>query len=590
MSARAGDAFGKLLKRYRLAAALTQEALAERARLGVRSIQALEGGGSRPQRDTVRRLVAALVLDEGDRTRFAAAGTPAPRGIPAGSVVAPPPRHALNPRHNLPRALSSLVGREAERREVPALLGEARLVTLTGSGGVGKTRLALAVAGELVDHYPDGVWLVELAAQAEPVLVPGAVAAALDVREEPGRLLTATLQDSLRDRRLLLVLDNCEHLVAACADLAAALLRACPGLRILATSREGLQVSGECLWRVPSLTVPDPGHPLPPELTGSYEAVRLFVARARERRSDFTLNSQNARAVAEICARLDGIPLAIELAAARVGSLAVEGVAARLDDRFRLLTGGPRTALPRQRTLRAALVWSYDLLSEQEQVLLDSLSVFVGGWTLQAAEAVCGVGGAEGERLGGSADLPDVGTWEVLDLLDRLVNKSLVQAEERAGGEVRYALLETVRQYGQERLSAAGDAEATRRRHLAYFLALAEEAAPRLTDPEQGVWLGRLEADHDNLRAALGWARDSGVAEPALRLAAALWRFWATRGYLSEGRGWLEAVLADSEQRWPTARAMALNGSGILAHHQGEYGRAETLHEESLALRRALED
>ncbi|MGH2344603.1 MAG: helix-turn-helix domain-containing protein, partial [Chloroflexota bacterium] len=241
MSARAGDAFGKLLKRYRLAAALTQEALAERARLGVRSIQALEGGGSRPQRDTVRRLVAALVLDEGDRTRFAAAGTPAPRGIPAGSVVAPPPRHALNPRHNLPRALSSLVGREAERREVPALLGEARLVTLTGSGGVGKTRLALAVAGELVDHYPDGVWLVELAAQAEPVLVPGAVAAALDVREEPGRLLTATLQDSLRDRRLLLVLDNCEHLVAACAALVGALLRACPHLRILATSREGLE-------------------------------------------------------------------------------------------------------------------------------------------------------------------------------------------------------------------------------------------------------------------------------------------------------------------------------------------------------------
>jgi predicted ATPase/class 3 adenylate cyclase len=488
----------------------------------------------------------------------------------------PPLLSPQAPRHNLPLALSSLIGREADQGEVLALLAEARLVTLTGTGGVGKTRLALAVAAELVDQYPDGVWLAELAALAESELATGAVAQALGVREEPGRPLTATLIAHLKAKRLLLVLDNCEHLVGACAALAGALLRACPGLRILATSREGLEIAGEHRYRVPSLSVPDPRHLPPPELTGSYEAVRLFVARATERRPYFGLTPQNARMVAAVCARLDGIPLAIELAAARVGSLSVEGIAARLDDRFRLLTGGARDALPRQRTLRAALDWSYDLLSEAEQALLDRLSVFAGGWTLTAAEVV---GAGEG-----------VEDWGVLDLLGSLVHKSLVQAEERAGGELRYALLETVRQYGLERLAAAGGAPAVRDRHLAHFLALAAEAEPHLTGAGQMEWLARLEGEHDNLRAALSWARAQADGERGLRLAAALCWFWYMRGDLSEGRGWLAEALARASTAPAALRATALNGAGNLASDQGEYGQAEVLYEQALALRRELGD
>jgi predicted ATPase/class 3 adenylate cyclase len=478
-------------------------------------------------------------------------------------------------RHNLPAAPSSFVGREHERAAVRTLLAEARLVTLVGSGGVGKTRLALAVAEELVDHYRDGVWLVELAALAEDRLVPQTVLETLGTREEAGRPLLATLTDHLKDRRLLLVLDNCEHLVTACAALAEAVLRRCPGVRILTTSREGLEVAGEHRYRVPSLPIPDPDHLPPPERLAESAAVALFVARARERRGDFVLTAQNARAVAQVCARLDGIPLAIELAAARVDSLGVEGLATRLDDRFRLLTGGPRTALPRQRTLRAALDWSYDLLSEPEQLLLDRLSVFAGGWTLAAAEAVCAGEGVE--------------DWEVLDLLCSLVNKSLVQTEQ-AGGQVRYTLLETVRQYGQERLAVAGRVERPRDRHLAWYLALAEEAAPHLQSAEQVLYIDRLEREHDNVRAALRWARERGAAEERLRLAGALGYFWLTRGYSGEGRGWLEGALAAGAEGSAVARARALTAAGDLASWQGDFSAGVVRLEQSLALYRALGD
>jgi len=494
MGVRASGAFGELLKGYRLAAGLTQEALAERAGLGVRSVQAVEGGGSRPRRDTLRRLADALALGASERALLLAAGTPAPRRSPAGDVPAPP----SPARHNLPLAPSALIGREAERAVVLALLGEARLVTLTGSGGVGKTRLALAAAEALVEQYPDGVWLVELAALAEDRLVAQTVLETLGTPEEPSRPMLATLTDYLQDRLLLLLLDNCEHLVGACAALVEAVLRRCPGVRVLTTSREGLDVAGEQRYRVPSLPVPNLAHLPPPERLAESAAVALFLARARERRPDFALTAQNARTVAHVCARLDGIPLAIELAAARVDSLGVEGLAARLDGCFRLLTGGPRTALPRQRTLRAALDWSYDLLTESEQLLLDRLSVFAGGWTLAAAEATCAGDGIE--------------QWEILDLLGGLVGKSLVQAEE-AGGAVRYGLLETVRQYGRERLAASGAAGAVRDRHLAWYLALAEQAAPHLwAAADLGAWLDHLEAEHDNLRAALRWARERGGA------------------------------------------------------------------------------
>ncbi len=492
----------------------------------------------------------------------------------------PPLLSPQAPRHNLPLALSSLIGREAEQGDVLALLATARLVTLTGSGGVGKTRLALAVAAELMDQYADGIWLVELAPLSEPSLVPAAVAQVLGVREEPSRPLTATLVDHLKDKRLLLFLDNCEHLVAACADLAAALLRACPGLSMLATSREGLEIAGEQRWRVPSLSVPDPRHLPPPELTGSFEAVRLFVARAKERHADFALTAQNARAAAQICARLDGIPLAIELAAARMPALGVEGLAARLDDRFSLLTGGSRDALPRQRTLRAALAWSYDLLTEQEQLLLDRLSVFAGGCTLAAVETVCAGDGVE--------------KWEMLDLLGGLVNKSLVQTEERQGGEMRYTLLETVRQYGQERLAAGDTAEGPQDRHLACFLALAEEAAPQIAGPEQAAWLERLEIEHDNLRAALGRAVDHERSTLALNLVGELWSFWSARGHLSEGRRWLDLALAmpgsglDADEA--VARLVALHGATMLAIGQADLPHATELAALNMTQARALGD
>ena len=478
-------------------------------------------------------------------------------------------------RHNLPRALTALVGREAEQGEVLALLTATPLVTLVGSGGVGKTRLALAVAGELVDQYPDGIWLAELAALAESGLVPGAVAQVLGLREEAGHPLITTLIEHLKHKRLLLVLDNCEHLVASCAALAATLLRACPQLQLLATSREGLEVAGEQRYRVPSLPVPDLARLPPPELLAESAAVALFLARAHERRPDFVLTAQNTRAVAQVCARLDGIPLAIELAAARMGSLSVEGIAARLDDRFRLLAGGARDVLPRQQTLRATLDWSYDLLSEAEQLLLDRLSVFAGGCTLAAATSVCAGDG--------------VADWEVLDLLDRLVNKSLVQTEE-AGGEVRYGLLETVRQYGQERLATAGQAETVRDRHLANFLALTEEAAPQLVGADQAAWLDQLEAEHDNLRAALSWAHERGASEAGLRLAAAAWRFWWTRGYLGEGRRWLEGALTADDGSAPGARVRALTAVSFLTAVHGDTARALTLLHESLACGRGIGD
>jgi non-specific serine/threonine protein kinase len=582
------ESFSALLRRYRLAAGLTQAELAERAGLSVKGLSLLENGKRQtPYPHTVTLLARALGLTASEAATLeaavsrgrvpASADAATARGeaaAPAGSMLpfVPAP---LGPRSNLPVQPTSFIGREQEQAEVVALLRRAPLLTLTGSGGVGKTRLGLAVAGGLVDHYPDGVWLVELAALAEPGLVPGAVAQVVGVREKVGRPLTAALTDHLKEQHLLLVLDNCEHLVAACAALGDALLRTCPHLRILATSREALEVAGEQRYRVPSLPVPDLAHLPPPERLAEAAAAALFLARAQDRRTDFALTAQNAQAVAQVCARLDGIPLAIELAAARVDSLPVEAIAARLDDRFKLLTRGARDALPRQQTLRATLDWSYDLLSEPEKVLLDRLSVFAGGCTLTAAEAVCAGEGVE--------------DWEVLELLDRLVNKSLVQTEE-AGGDLRYRLLETVRQYGQEQLAAAGRATELRDRHLAWYLALAEEVAPHLLGAEQVPYLDHLDGEHDNLRAALRWAQEGGAAEEGLRLAGALGHFWETRGYYGEGRGWLEGALAVGAEGSAAARARAFNHAGEVAQWQGDFGAAVGWFEQSLALYRALGD
>jgi len=480
---------------------------------------------------------------------------------------------------NLPAPLTGFVGRAWERHEVADILAATRLLTLTGPGGCGKTRLALEVAGALVETYPDGVWHVELAMLRDAAILAGVVAGALGVVEQADRLQHDTLRDFLRPRAALLLLDNCEHLIDGCAALATDLLSACPGLRLLTTSREALGVSGETIWRVPGLSVPPADARPEPTSLLRFEAVQLLRARARASRADFALTTGNAPAVMQICQRLDGLPLAIELAAARLATLSVNDVATRLDDCFGLLTGGNRTALPRQQTLRATMEWSYGLLSAEEQRLLRQLSMFAGGCAGEAAVAVCGEEGAP--------------SGAVLDLLGGLVAKSLVGLDD-ANGTGRYRLLETVRQYGWERLEESGEATETRHKHAAYYLALAEEAEPALTGPDQGRWLQRLDREYDNLRAALRRSRDSREPEIGLRLAAALWRFWYTHGHLSEGRAWLEGFLVAVE---PVAtalpasvRAAALYGMGVLAWAQGDYDRTTALCVDSLVLCQDLGD
>jgi predicted ATPase/class 3 adenylate cyclase/Flp pilus assembly protein TadD len=484
-----------------------------------------------------------------------------------------PPLKSLDARpNNLPIQLTSFIGREHEIMEVKKLLSTARLLTLSGAGGVGKTRVAIQVAAELLETFEDGVWMVELVGLSDPALVPHTVASALRVREQSGRPPLTTLADFLQPKHVLLVLDNCEHLVTACGQLAEALLRVCPTLRILATSREALSIPGEAIWRVPSLSLPDPRGPQSPEALTRYEAVRLFVERAVFSQPGFALIRSTAPAVVQICCRLDGIPLAIELAAARTKVLAVEQIAARLDDRFQLLAGGSRTVLPRHRTLRAAMDWSYDLLLEPERVLLRRLSVFAGGWTLEAAEAVCSGDGVE--------------KAVVLDLLTQLVDKSLLVAETQ-NGEARYRLLETVRQYGRDRLVESGESDRLHTSHLHFFLRQAE-AVQNLSGPAEDVWRQRMETEHDNMRATLEWSWAKQDTEATLRLAAALASFWNVRGYWTEGRKWLEAALAATSGASSILRGEAFDAAGALAWFQGDIGCAVARFEESIALSRAL--
>jgi predicted ATPase/DNA-binding SARP family transcriptional activator/DNA-binding CsgD family transcriptional regulator len=492
-----------------------------------------------------------------------------PVSSPKGEIFDPP-------RHNLPAPRTSFVGRDREIVEEKRALSMTRLLTLTGAGGSGKTRLALEVARDCVGAYPDGVWLAELAGLSEGDLVPQAVAAALGVKERPGQPLTVTLGEFLRAKQTLLVVDNCEHLLESTAGLVDILLDSCPHLRILATSREALDVTGEVRWIVPPLLVPEPqGTPSSAdsssfEVLEGYESVRLFIERARGRDPTFSLSLQNARAVAEICWRLEGIPLAIELAAARVGTLSLEQISERLVGSLELLTRGGRTAVPRQRTLKGTLDWSYDLLSESEQTLFDRLSVFMGGWTLEAASMV-----AKGEG---------VEEGEVLDLLSGLVEKSLVMVRGGDPGGARYRLLEPVRQYALDKLEESDEAEEARRRHAEFFLALAEDAEPRLRGAEDVEWLERLEREHDNLRAALSWALERGEVELALRLAGALWTFWQAHGHEGERRKWLEEALANDDRASVAARAKALEGMCWMAIDQRDLDRAEATAQAGLKL------
>ncbi len=411
--------------------------------------------------------------------------------------------------NNLPAQLSSFIGRENEIAQLQRAMQMTRLLTLIGAGGAGKTRLSLRLAEHLLDAFPDGVWFIELARLSDPALIPQTIATTLGLRDEAGNL-AQTLKNYLERKALLLVFDNCEHLIDAAAQWAETLLQAAPKLKIVASSREGLNLAGEQVFHVPSLPLPEGERVITPDGLTQSAAARLFIERAMTANDHFRVTEQNAQAIAQICRRLDGIPLAIELAAARVKALSVEQIAARLDDVFRLLSGGSRTAMLRQQTLAAAMDWSYNLLSKPERALLQRLAVFAGGWTLDAAEQIC------------AGD--EIESFDVLDLLTQLVNKSLVVAENSADGAARYRFLETLRQFARYRLYEAEAVEAVSDKHLDFFVAFAETARAHLRGPEQIEWLARLDAEHDNLRAALTWAISENPtrAAQAFRLTGAL--------------------------------------------------------------------
>jgi predicted ATPase len=573
--------FGELLRFLRRRAGFTQRELSIGVGYSESQISRLEANQRPPDEASLAaRFVPALHLEvEREWTarllELAAvsrsAAEPEERELLVATASAP---------HNLPIQLTSFIGRERDIAEVKRLLATSRLLTMTGAGGTGKTRLALQVAAGLLDAsaFPDGVWLIELAPLAEPVLVPQSVATVLGLRETPGRPITAVLVDDLGPKRALLVLDNCEHLIAACAELAELLLRTCPRLTILATSREALGIAGESAYQVPSLSLPQPNQLNSLDAVAQSEAVRLLVERAVGVQAGFALTRANLSAVVQVCQQLDGMPLAIELAVARLRMLPLGEIAARLDDRFRLLTGGHRTALPRHQTLQALIDWSYELLTGPEQILLRRLAVFAGGWTLEAAEAVCAGDG--------------VAAGDVFDLLGHLIDKSLVQVDRLAAtGGAWYRLLETIRQYALSKLTASGEADAVRRPHAAYYLTLWEKNRGNAIGRAPRPWVDRVEMELDNLRAALIWSQSPmGNAELGLRLSGAVSPLLV--GY-TETRVWLEGALAhaDAERaEYRQARAVALKWLAELDTELADYASARAHLTQSLMLFQKLGD
>jgi predicted ATPase len=565
--------FGAWLRQKRRSLDLTQKAFADQIGCAEVTIRRLEADVYKPSNELALVLFEKLGIPEPERpdwVRFARGLTEYPQHISTSPV--------REQKNNLPIPLTSFIGREKEIETVKHLITShdaGRLLTFTGAGGSGKTRLALEVATQLSDIFPDGVWFIELAPLTDPALVPQSLLTTLGLSEQAGRSALTIVSDFLQPKRVLLILDNCEHLIQACAQLAESLLRACPALHILVTSREALGMAGETLYLVPTLTTPDPAHANLVTLP-HFEAVQLFVERAQTALPGFELTADNTLAVAQVCHQLDGIPLALELAAARVKALQVEQIAARLAEhnQFRLLTTGSRTALPRHQTLHALIDWSYNLLSKPERLLLQRLSVFVGGCTLEAAEAVCVGEGVEAD--------------DILDLMTQLVNKSLVISEREQGQKVRYLMLETIRQYASERLFKAGEAELMRNRHLDYFLHWAEEAGSRLREAKQMEWFSKIEAENDNLRTALEWSlTQAEYGEASLRLAGALFLFWDRSGSTSEGRAWLARALANNTApARGAALAQALYADGWLAQCQSDT-TAPALFEESISLWRA---
>lgn len=574
--------FGEWVRRRRKALDLTQGQLAESVGCAAITIRRIEADSLRPSRQISERLADCLVIPADDRVAFlqAARAERAVDRLSSPAEVAPPSPPVVTRRSNLPLALTSFVGRTSEVAELTQLLQSSRLITITGIGGTGKTRLGLHLAQTLIDSYADGVWLVGIAPVRDPYFVVQAVANVLGIHEQAGQPLLRTLTDALRDKQVLLLLDNCEHLTEACSELSAALLQDCARLQILATSHEPLNLLGEQLYPLPPLATPL-AHVLHAfDDLDQVESVRLFCERARAVQPSFALSAANAAVIAEICRRLDGLPLAIELAVVHIRHFPLELLLERLHQPLALLVSGPRNLPERQQTLRTTIDWSYHLLSPAEQRLFAGLGVFVGGWTLAAAEAVCGAL-VETEAA-------------LVDVLTALLDKSLIRPMESAAPP-RFVMLETIRLYAHERLAESDAGARLHWQHASFYLALVERAEPELAGAQAGEWLDRLAQEHENLRAALTWLLSGADQlerrlEQALRLCAGLWRFWWLRGYLHEGRRWLDQTLARPEPVDPALRGRVLRGAGVIARTQGDLAAATALISEGLKIAKVLDD
>jgi predicted ATPase/DNA-binding XRE family transcriptional regulator len=557
--------FGVWLRKQRRALDLSRQAFANQIGCAEVTLRRIEAGTLKPSKELANILLDKLGIPNTERSQWISFA----RGL--SDFPSQSHQSSNKPITNLPAPLTTFIGREKEQSEVVGLIAKHRLVTLTGSGGVGKTRLSIRVGEQVLGNYPAGVWLVELAPILDPLLVPRITAIAIGLRDEPQRPVIDMLSDYLHEKQILIILDNCEHLLDSCSQLVDTLLKRCPSLEILATSREALGMLGEAVYHVPSLELPDIDQLL--EKFREYESVRLFEERAQLVQVNFSLTIENAPSVAKICNRLDGIPLAIELTAARISMFSTQQIAVRLQESFDILTIGNRTALPRHQTLRATIDWSYDLLSPVEKSVFQRLSVFVNGWTLEAAESICSDANIDPKAI--------------LDVLTQLYNKSLVVCEQTQS-KIRYRMLETIRQYARQKVAQLGESEILRDKHLEYFLNLTETASPYLIKPEQLEWLAQLEADYENIRTALKRASSIDSPVSSLRLCAALGPFWTIRSHFLEGSEWLRIALSKPSENLEAiekiARVRALYHDAHLAQELDDIERMKASAKLSLSL------